>query len=42
MDMDTEEPQKRGKKMEFLIPLGVLVVWVILQALIFPRMGVRS
>jgi hypothetical protein len=33
---------KGGKAMEFLIPLGVLVVWIILQAWVLPRLGVKT
>jgi hypothetical protein len=32
----------RAKPMEFLIPLGVLVVWIILQAWVLPRFGVKT
>jgi hypothetical protein len=28
-----------GKTMEFLIPLGILVVWIILQAWVLPCLG---
>jgi hypothetical protein len=31
-----------GKTMEILIPLGVLVVWIILQAWVLPRFGVKT
>jgi hypothetical protein len=31
-----------GNKMELLIPLGVLVVWTILQAWALPRLGVKT
>jgi hypothetical protein len=31
-----------GKVMEFLIPLAVLVVWVVLQAWVLPRFGVKT
>ena len=31
-----------GKTMEILIPLGVLVVWIILQVWVLPRLGVRT
>jgi hypothetical protein len=31
-----------GKTMEFLIPLGILVVWIILQAWVLPRLGVKT
>jgi hypothetical protein len=33
---------KGAKTMEFLIPLGVLVVWIILQAWVLPRLGVPT
>ena len=31
-----------GKIVEFLIPLGVLALWVILQAWVLPRFGVKT
>ena len=31
-----------GKSMEILIPLGILVVWIILQAWVLPRFGVKT
>jgi hypothetical protein len=31
-----------GKNMELLIPFGVLVVWIILQAWVLPRLGVKT
>ena len=31
-----------GKTMEILIPLGILVVWIILQAWVLPRFGVKT
>jgi len=31
-----------AKPMELLIPLGVLVVWIILQAWVLPRFGVKT
>ncbi len=31
-----------GKNMAFLIPLGILVVWIILQAWVLPRFGVNT
>ena len=31
-----------GKAMEVLIFLGVLVVWIILQAWVLPRLGVKT
>ncbi len=33
---------KGAKPMEFLIPVGVLVVWIILQAWVLPRFGVKT
>lgn len=32
----------RGNNMELLIPIGVLVVWFILQAWVLPRLGVPT
>jgi hypothetical protein len=34
--------RKRGSAMEILIPIAVLVVWVILQAWVLPRFGVKT
>lgn len=31
-----------GKTMEILIPLGILVVWIILQVWVLPRLGVKT
>ncbi len=28
--------------MKFLIPLGIIVVWVILQVWVLPRLGVKT
>jgi hypothetical protein len=33
---------KGAKAMEILIPLAVLVVWIILQAWVLPRFGVKT
>jgi hypothetical protein len=34
---------KQGARlMEFLIPLGFLVVWIILQAWVLPRLGIKT
>jgi hypothetical protein len=33
---------KGGKPMEFLILLGVLVLWILLQAWVLPRLGVKT
>ncbi len=33
---------KGGRMMEILIPLGVLVAWIILQAWVLPRFGVKT
>jgi hypothetical protein len=30
------------KPMKLLIPLGVIVVWIILQAWVLPRLGVKT
>jgi hypothetical protein len=39
-DMTTE--RKRGPAMEILIPIAVLVAWIILQAWVLPRFGVKT
>lgn len=40
---DAEITARRGgKTMELLIPLGILAVWLILQAWVLPRMGVKT
>ena len=31
-----------GRIMEILIPLGLVAVWIILQAWVLPRMGVKT
>ncbi len=31
-----------GNAMEFLIPLAILTVWIILQVWVLPRLGVRT
>ena len=33
---------KGGKAMRILGPLTILVVWIILQAWVLPRLGVRT
>jgi hypothetical protein len=33
---------KGAKTMEVLIPLGVLVVWIVLQAWVLPRFGLKT
>jgi hypothetical protein len=33
---------KGAKAMEFLIPQGVVVAWVVLQAWVLPRFGVKT
>jgi hypothetical protein len=42
MNPDPKTANRRGKAMEFLIPLGVLVVWIMLQAWVLPRLGVKT
>jgi hypothetical protein len=31
-----------GNAMEFLIPLAILTVWIILQVWVLPRLGVKT
>jgi hypothetical protein len=42
MNANSELADTEGKMMEFLIPLGFLVVWIILQAWVLPRLGVKT
>ena len=42
MNTNPETANTGGEAMEFLIPLGVLVVWIILQAWVLPRLGVKT
>lgn len=42
MSSNPEKTEKGGKTMEFLICLGILVVWIILQAWVLPRLGVKT
>jgi hypothetical protein len=42
MDTKSATANKGRKTMEVLIPLGVLVVWIILQAWVLPRFGVKT
>jgi hypothetical protein len=36
------ERRSGGKTVEFLIPLAVLIAWVVLQAWVLPRFGVKT
>lgn len=40
--METSTTQKKGKDMSIWIILGVIVVWVLLQAYILPKMGIST
>jgi hypothetical protein len=42
MNPDPETASSRGKAMELLVFLGILVVWVILQVWVLPRLGVKT
>jgi hypothetical protein len=42
MDTNFEKADTGAKTMELLIPLGILVVWIILQAWGLPRLGVKT
>jgi len=42
MDTNSEKANTGGKTMELLIPLGILVAWIILQAWVLPRLGVKT
>ncbi len=40
--METTNPKKEGKDMSIWIILAVVVVWVLLQAYILPKMGIST
>jgi hypothetical protein len=42
MDTVSNTASREGRTMEILIPLGILVVWFILQAWVLPRFGVKT
>jgi hypothetical protein len=42
MEANTETVNSGGRIMEFLIALSVLVVWIVLQAWVLPRLGVPT
>lgn len=42
MDATRTTAGRGGRTMEILIPLGILVVWIILQAWVLPRFGVKT
>ncbi len=39
---DNLAPAKGGRTIEILIPLGVILAWIILQAWMLPRLGVKT
>jgi hypothetical protein len=42
MNSDATTERKRGPALEILIPIAVFVVWIILQAWVLPRFGVKT
>ncbi len=42
MNRNVTTDRKRGPVMEILIPSAVLVAWVVLQAWVLPRFGVKT
>ena len=34
--------RKRGRVMEILIPIAILVAWIVLQVWVLPRFGVKT
>jgi hypothetical protein len=42
MNTNSATANTGGRAMEVLIPLGILVVWIILQAWVLPRLGVKT
>jgi hypothetical protein len=39
---DTAPGTSGGRTLEIMIPVGILVVWIILQAWVLPRFGVKT
>lgn len=42
MDMNPTTNTKRGFAMEILIPVVLLGAWIVLQAWVLPRFGVKT
>jgi hypothetical protein len=42
MDITNATANRGGRTMEIVIPLGALVIWIILQAWVLPRFGVKT
>lgn len=42
MDDNTATNNRKGMTMEILIPVGFFVGWIILQAWVLPRFGVKT
>lgn len=42
--MNPKDAEERigGKPMEILIPVGILIVWIVLQTWVLPRLGVNT
>lgn len=34
--------KSEGKTMDILVPLGILALWIVLQAWVLPRFGVKT
>jgi hypothetical protein len=42
MNSSVTTERKKGTTMEILIPIAVLVAWIVLQAWVLPRFGVKT
>ena len=42
MNINVATASRGAKTMEILIPLGIFVVWIILQVWVLPRFGVKT
>ncbi len=42
MNNNSTAERKRGLVMEILIPIALLAAWIVLQAWILPRFGVKT
>jgi hypothetical protein len=42
MNDDSDTEPRGGKKMEYLVPLGILALVILFQVWLLPKMGFRS
>jgi hypothetical protein len=42
MERRTSEMNTGEKPMEFVIPVGLLLAWIVLQIWVLPRLGIKT